>query len=53
MAVEVLYNNPIFTVWLKNVEIDYFVGQTEEVTDGQVSVWENGLHSDVFNVSFL
>ena len=43
MAVEVPYNHPIFTVWLKNVEIDCFVGRTVEVTDGQVSVWENEL----------
>ena len=53
VAVEVPYNHPVFTVWLKNVEIDCFVGRTVEVTDGQVSVWENEFHGDVFHVSFL
>ena len=53
MTVEVPYNHPVFTVWLKNVEIDCFVGQTVEVKDGQVSVWEKELHGDVFHVSFL
>ena len=53
MAVEVPYNHPVFAVWLKNLEIDCFVGWTVEVTDGQVSVWENELHGDVFCVSFL
>ena len=53
MAVEVPYNHPVFTVWLKNVVIDCFVGWTVEVTDGQVSVWENELLGEVFRVSFL
>ena len=53
MAVEIHYDHPVFTVWLKNVEIDFFVGRTVEVTDGQVSVWENELHGVVFHVSFL
>ena len=43
MAVEVPYNHPVFAVWLKNVEIDCFVGWTVEVTGGQVSVWEMSL----------
>ena len=53
VAVEVPYNHPVFAVWLKNMEIDCFVGRTVEVTDGQVSVWENEFHGDVFRVSFL
>ena len=53
MAVEVPYNHPVFAVWLKNLEIDCFVGRTVKVTDGQVSVWENEFHGDVFRVSFL
>ena len=52
VAVEVPYNHPVFAVWLKNLEIDCFVGRTVEVTDGQVSVWENEFHGDVFRVSF-
>ena len=28
VAVEVPYNHPVFTVWLKSVEIDCFVGWT-------------------------
>ena len=53
MAVEVPYNHPVFAVWLMNLEIDCFVGRTVEVTDGQVSVWDNEFHGDVFRVSFL
>ena len=53
VAVEVPYNHPVFAVWLKNLEIDCFVGRTVEVTDGQVSVRENEFHSDVFCVNFL
>ena len=53
MAVEVPYHHPVFTVWLKNVKIDCFVGWTVVDTDGQVSVWENELHGDVLHVSFL
>ena len=36
VAVEVPYNQPVFDVWLKNLEIGCFVGRTVEVTDGQV-----------------
>ena len=53
MAVEVPYNHPVFAVRLKNVEIDCFVGRTVKATDGQISVWENEFHSDVFHVSFV
>ena len=53
VAVKVPYNHSVFAVWLKNLEIDCFVGRTVEVTDGQVSVWENEFHGDVFRVSFL
>ena len=53
MAVEVPYNHPIFTVRLKNLEIDCFVGRTVEITDGQVYDWENELRGDVFHVSFF
>ena len=53
VAVEVPYNHPVFTVRLKNVEIDCFVGRTVQVTDDPVSVWENELHGDVFRASFL
>ena len=53
MAVEVPYNHPVFTVRLKSVEIDWFVGQSVAVTESQVSVWENALHGNVLHVSFL
>ena len=53
MAAEVPYNHPVFTVGLKSVEIDCFLGQTVEVADGQVSVWKNELHGDVFHISLL
>ena len=53
VAVEAPYNHPVFTVRLKNVEIDCFVGRTVEVTDGQVSVWENELHSVVVKLSLI